>query len=53
MKLDDEEKEILDAYESGRLELRAPTPEELAAIKAAAEETTNGRLPRGHARPGR
>jgi hypothetical protein len=39
MELDEEEKEILDAYESGQLELRAPTPEELAAIKAAAENT--------------
>jgi hypothetical protein len=39
MKLDDEEKEILDAYESGQLELRTPTPEELAAIKAVAEDT--------------
>jgi predicted DNA binding CopG/RHH family protein len=39
MELDDEEKEILDAYESGQLELRAPAPEELAAIKAAADNT--------------
>lgn len=41
MELDEEEKETLDGYESGQLELRVPTPEELTAIKAAAEETTH------------
>lgn len=39
MKLDDEEKEILEAYESGQLILREPSPEEIAAIKAAADNT--------------
>lgn len=39
MKLDDEEKEILDAYESGQLVLREPSQEEINAIKAAADNT--------------
>jgi predicted DNA binding CopG/RHH family protein len=39
MKLDDEEKEILDAYESGQLAARKPSPTEIAAIKAAADNT--------------
>jgi hypothetical protein len=39
MKLDDEEKEILEAYESGQLVLREPSQEEINAIKAAADNT--------------
>ncbi len=39
MKLDREEKEILEAYESGQLKLSKPSKKEIAAIKAAARNT--------------
>ncbi|MFC1890092.1 hypothetical protein ACFL4G_10085 [Thermodesulfobacteriota bacterium] len=39
MKYDQEEKEILEAYESGQMKLSKPSKKELAAIKAAAEST--------------
>ena len=39
MKLEREEKEILEAYESGQLKLSKPLKKELAAIKAAADST--------------
>ena len=39
MKLDQEEKEILEAYESGKLNLSKPSKKEIAAIKAAALST--------------
>ena len=39
MKLDQEEKEILEAYESGQLKLSKPSKKEIAAIKAAALST--------------
>ena len=39
MKLDREEKEILEAYESGQLKLSKPSKKEIAAIKAAAIST--------------
>jgi predicted DNA binding CopG/RHH family protein len=39
MKLDREEKEILEAYESGLLKLSRPSKKEIAAIKAAALST--------------
>ena len=39
MKLDQEEKEILEAYESGKLKLSKPSKKEVAAIKAAALST--------------
>ena len=39
MKYDREEKELLDAYESGRMVPARPSKKELAAIKAAAETT--------------
>ena len=39
MKLDREEKEILEAYESGQLKLSKPSKKEIAAIKAAALST--------------
>jgi predicted DNA binding CopG/RHH family protein len=39
MKLDQEEKEILEAYESGNLKLSKPSQKEIAAIKAAALST--------------
>ena len=39
MSNDPEEKEILEAYESGRMKLSKPSKKELAAIKAAAEKT--------------
>ncbi len=39
MKYDQEEKEILQAYESGQLKLSKPSKEEIAAIKAAALNT--------------
>lgn len=39
MKLDTEEKEILEAYESGQLKLSKPSKEEIAAIKATALNT--------------
>ena len=39
MKLDQEEKEILEAYESGKLKLSKPSKKEIAAIKAAAFST--------------
>ncbi len=39
MKFDQEEKEILQAYESGQLKLSKPSKEEIAAIKAAALNT--------------
>ncbi len=39
MKLDHEEQEILDAYESGQLLLSKPSPEEISAFKAAANNT--------------
>jgi predicted DNA binding CopG/RHH family protein len=39
VKLDQEEKEILEAYESGELKLSKPSSDEIAAIKAAASNT--------------
>ena len=39
MKLDQEEKEILEAFESGHLKLSKPSKKEIAAIKAAALST--------------
>ena len=39
MKYNREEKELLDAYESGRMVLTKPSKKELAAVKAAAETT--------------
>jgi len=39
MKYDKEEKDILDAYESGKMELSTPSKKEIEAIKAAAENT--------------
>ena len=36
---DQEEREILEAYETGQLSLSRPSAEELAAIKATAENT--------------
>ena len=39
MKLDQEEKEILEAYESGKLKLSKPSKKEIAAIKTAAIST--------------
>jgi len=39
MKLDQEEKEILGAYESGKLKLSKPSKKEIAAIKAAVLST--------------
>ena len=39
MKLDREEKEILEAYESGQLKLSKPSKKEIEAIKAAARNT--------------
>lgn len=39
MKLDQEEQDILDAYEAGVLQLRQPSAEEIAAFKAAADKT--------------
>jgi len=39
MKIDQEEKEILEAYESGKLKLSKPSKKEIAAIKAAALST--------------
>ena len=39
MKLDQEEKEILEAYESGKMKLSKPSKKEIAAIKAAALST--------------
>lgn len=39
MKFDNEEKEILKAYESGQMKVSKPSQKELDAIKAAAEST--------------
>jgi predicted DNA binding CopG/RHH family protein len=39
MQLDQEEKEIIEAYESGKLKLSKPSKKEIAAIKAAAVST--------------
>ncbi len=39
MKYDEEEKGILDAYESGKMKLRKPTKKEIESIKAAAKST--------------
>jgi predicted DNA binding CopG/RHH family protein len=39
VKIDREEKEILEAYESGELKLSKPSRDEIAAIKAAASNT--------------
>ncbi|MFC1595951.1 hypothetical protein ACFL4D_01545 [Candidatus Margulisiibacteriota bacterium] len=36
---DKEEKDIIQAYESGELKLKTPSKKEIAAIKAAAENT--------------
>ena len=41
MKLDQEEKEILEAYESGQLKLSKPSKKEIAAMKASAKSTFN------------
>jgi len=39
MKLDKEEKKILDSYEKGQIKVRRPTREEIKEIKEAAEKT--------------
>ena len=39
MKLDKEEKDILDAYESGNMKLSSPSNKEIEAIKAIAKNT--------------
>ena len=39
MEYDKEEKEILEAYESGAMRTFTPSPEEIQAIKAAAQNT--------------
>ena len=39
MKYNKEEKELLDLYESGEIALSRPSKKELAAIKAAADDT--------------
>ena len=39
MKLDKEEKDILDAYESGNMKLSSPSKKEIEAIKAIAKNT--------------
>jgi predicted DNA binding CopG/RHH family protein len=39
MKYDREEKDILDAYESGSLKLSTPSKKEIESIKAAAKNT--------------
>ena len=39
MKLDKEEKNILDAYESGNMKLSSPSKKEIEAIKAIAKNT--------------
>ena len=39
MKYDKEEKDILDAYESGRLKISTPSKKEIESIKAAAKNT--------------
>ena len=39
MKLDKEEKEILEAYENGKMHLSTPSKKEKAAIKVMAERT--------------
>ena len=39
MKYDEEEKEILDAYESGEMKLRTPSKKEIEQIKATAKST--------------
>lgn len=39
MEFDQEEIEILEAYETGRMRLSTPSPDEIAAIKASAENT--------------
>ncbi len=39
MKYDREEKDILDAYESGNLKLSTPSKKEIESIKAAAKNT--------------
>ena len=39
MKYNKEEREILDAYETGEMQLKIPSQKEIEAIKAAAEST--------------
>ncbi|MFH1856707.1 MAG: hypothetical protein ABH836_05750 [Candidatus Omnitrophota bacterium] len=39
MKYDKEEKDILDAYESGKMKLSKPSKKEIKAVKTAAENT--------------
>ena len=39
MKYDKEEKEILDAYESGKMKLSTPSTKEIESIKAIAKNT--------------
>jgi predicted DNA binding CopG/RHH family protein len=39
MKLDKEERSILDAYESGQLKLKTPSKKEIESIKTAAKRT--------------
>ena len=39
MKYDEEEMEILEAYEAGKMKLLTPSLEEIEAIKSAAEST--------------
>jgi predicted DNA binding CopG/RHH family protein len=39
MKYDKEEKDILDAYESGKMELSTPSKKEIETIKAIAKNT--------------
>ena len=40
MKYDKEEKDILDAYESGRMKLTTPSKKEIEIIKAIAKNTS-------------
>jgi len=39
MKYDEEEKDIIDAYESGKMKLSTPSKKELESIKAIAKST--------------
>lgn len=39
MKYDSEERDILDAYEDGRMELSTPSEDEIESIKATAKNT--------------
>jgi len=47
MKLDKEEKGILDAYDKGSMNLSTPSRKEKEQIKSMAEKTFRGRRPCG------